>query len=75
MRRHQGTKTRIRLALDRVQKSIRISAEEGGKWARGLSSEGYAGGYAQALMDVELVLNNVKPNARSEYWQDWINNQ
>ena len=43
------------------------NASTGGKFARGLSSEGYAGGYAQALEDVQLALNGVKPRTRG-YW-------
>lgn len=61
----------IKRALDRaqvnVQKEIAMAANSGGRFAKGLSSEGYAGGYAQALADVQLALNGVKPQTRG-YW-------
>jgi len=63
--------TGIKRALDRaqtnVQKEIESSAKSGGKFARGLSGEGYAGGYAQALADVQIALNGGKPCTRG-YW-------
>ncbi len=38
-----------------------------GFYGAGLSSEGYAGGYRDALHDIELCLSNVMPNRR-HYW-------
>jgi len=35
--------------------------------AAGLSSEGYAGGYRDALDDITLLLNGVHPKRR-DYW-------
>jgi hypothetical protein len=63
---------RIKRALTEVRSEIRDVTRngDGGLYARGLSSEGYSGGYAQALSDVLLVLNGVKPNTR-HYWRTW----
>ena len=38
-------------------------------YARGLSSEGYAGGYRDALYDIQLILNDVIPDGRN-WWRD-----
>lgn len=38
-----------------------------GLYARGLSTEGYAGGYLDALRDVKLLLGGVMPSRR-DYW-------
>lgn len=40
---------------------------QGGKYASGLASEGYAGGYHAALQDVLLLLNGTMPTTRN-YW-------
>jgi len=37
---------------------------KGGQIAAGLASEGYNGGYRDALSDVELLLNGIYPNER-----------
>ncbi len=57
---------RIRIALDAVRAEM---GHAQGKYARGLSSEGYAGGFAKALSDVQLLLNDVEPNDDRHYWR------
>ena len=57
----------IEKARELVEKEIRARAAQGGMYARGLSSEGYAGGYRDALDDVMLLLRDVMPN-RYPYW-------
>jgi len=59
-------KTNIRLALEEINKEIINHASSGDLYARGLSSEGYSGGYRDALHDVLLVLDGIKPNRL--YW-------
>lgn len=45
-------------------------------YQHGLSSEGYAGGYMQALSDVVLFMNGVVPNSRYEHiWYEVINKE
>jgi len=66
----QGPKTRIKTALRRVSSSISRQTDPDNLYSRGLSREGYEGGYEQALMDVLLVLGGTKPNTR-RYWDDW----
>lgn len=60
----------IRAAQKRALREVAGHASRGGKYAHGLSSEGYAGGYADALADVLLALRGVKPSTR-DYWEDW----
>lgn len=60
--------------LKRIDVALRATTREmalqgrGGKYAAGLSSEGYAGGFFQALSDVQLLLNDVEPNDDRHYW-------
>lgn len=62
-----GIKRKLAKAQAKVRKEIEDNAAYGGKFARGLANEGYAGGYAQALSDVQLALNGVEPSTRG-YW-------
>ncbi len=62
-----AAKARINLALRAVKHEIAQSTDQASVYSRGLASEGYSGGYADALMDVLLVLDNVIPN-RHNYW-------
>lgn len=39
-----------------------------GIYGRGISTEGFAGGYAQALDDVEAALRHGKPSDPRGYW-------
>ncbi|MDZ4344783.1 MAG: hypothetical protein U1E51_20360, partial [Candidatus Binatia bacterium] len=59
-------KRQIDAALERVNAEISANARQG-HIAAGLASEGYAGGYRDALYDVLLVLNGGKPKRR-DYW-------
>ena len=63
-----GPKRAIRLALAEVNREISLTASRGGKYAGALAGEGYAGGYADALMDVELLLSGYMPSRRG-YWK------
>jgi len=62
----KGIRRQLRKAQDRVRKEMAERNES--FYGRGLSTEGYAGGYRQALADVELALNGVDPNSR--YWHE-----
>jgi hypothetical protein len=62
-------KKNIKKALKKVNIEIEYFGSLG-REAAGLASEGYAGGYRDALDDVLLALNGVKPNRRF-YWEDW----
>lgn len=61
-------KTKIKHALDAVHEQMRVTTSND-KYSRGLSGEGYAGGYAAALSDVLLVLDGCPPCVRPEYWR------
>lgn len=51
-----------------ASKNISDNAASGGMYARGLASEGYDGGYRDALYDVTNLLSGVMPN-RYPYWR------
>ncbi len=57
----------LRRALTNVSAEIRGNAELGAHIDRGLSGEGFAGGYRQALYDVEGALRGFPPTD-SRYW-------
>jgi len=61
-----GIKRQVRRALQYQNKQISNNAGHG-LVAAGLSSEGYNGGYAEALRDVLLALNGVTPRN----WSIW----
>jgi len=68
----KGIRRDLKKVLDEVNKDIASNAKPNSMFARGLASEGYAGGYRQALYDVQLALDGVMPNSR--YWhRDVIN--
>ena len=62
----KGIKRQIDIALSNVQKEITTNSKRG-FFSAGLSTEGYAGGYMQALLDVIAALNGVPPS-HSRYW-------
>ena len=53
--------------MKKVNEEISGFTWRGGIYAKGLASEGYNGGYRDALNDVLLALNGVKPN-RQNWW-------
>lgn len=63
----KGIKRQVKQAHTRVSKEITAFAARGGKYASGLASEGYNGGYRDALSDVLLALNGTCPN-RNDWW-------
>lgn len=50
-----------------VEEELRSSGR--GFYARGLSSEGFVGGYLQALDDVEAALRHGFPSDHRGYWR------
>ena len=65
-------KKAIKLALNRVNESIKRQTDSRCFYSCGLASEGYEGGYSDALSDVLLALNGVPPCRRPGYWADTI---
>ena len=61
-------KVTIRRVLNRVNKEISAFARQS-RHAGGLASEGYKGGYRDALNDVLLFLQGVRPGTRG-WWRD-----
>lgn len=71
----RGIKRKIKRAIKQVQADITSYAENSGGdtfYTRGLSSEGWKGGYLQALYDIDVLLNGTMPSDRRslEYWED-----
>lgn len=61
---------RIRKARDSVAATIR-GLRSGSHAAAGMANEGYAGGYYQALIDVEAVLCGYPVSEKdSRWWRD-----
>lgn len=64
----KGIKRQLNKAIENVNKAISWDAKSKSLWARGMASEGYSGGYRDALYDVLLSLNGVGPAANTRYW-------
>lgn len=58
---------KIEMALKNASKEISMHASQG-KVAASLASEGYAGGYRDALQDVLSLARGVSPSRR-EFWE------
>lgn len=59
-----------RMEAVRIAVTNEISGNrEGGRYARALSMEGFAGGYLQALDDVEAALRHGYPSDHRGYWR------
>lgn len=52
-----------------VQAEITDNASSGGLYARGLASEGFAGGYLMALDDIDGALVHGYPSDHRGYWR------
>lgn len=52
-----------------VAAEIVANGASGGKFARGLASEGFAGGYLQALDDIDGALVHGYPSDHRGYWR------
>ena len=50
-----------------VEGDIR-ALSQGGRYAAGLSTEGYTGGYLQALDDIDAMLRHGYPRDPNGYW-------
>ena len=61
-------KRAIKAALKRVNAEITGLSRGESIYAAGLASEGYSGGYRDALNDITLLLNGVLPERR-DYWR------
>ena len=59
---------RINVATERTDESIKASTNRDSLHSRGLASEGYLGGYRDALQDVVLLINGTIPNRR-QLWR------
>lgn len=61
---------RIAQARKAVMAEISANASRGGRFAGGLSGEGFAGGYLQALDDVTGALTHGYPSDQRGYWRN-----
>ncbi len=64
----KGIKRQLHRVISNVNKTISNSIDRNCMYSRGLSSEGYNGGYRQAINDVILALNGQKPTTNS-WWE------
>lgn len=66
----KGIKRKLDTAYKNLNNHIGKSGSDGNNvFARGLASEGYAGGYRDALLDVMTALNGITPT-RNGWWSD-----
>lgn len=70
----KGIKRKLNKVLDKVNKQIASSINRDNIYSRGLASEGYNGGYRDALSDVLLALNGAQPN-RQRWWDESDDNE
>ena len=63
----KGIKRKVNRACRKVEKEIAGFASRG-RIAAALASEGYNGGYLDALYDVLLVLDGCEPNINRQRW-------
>jgi len=68
----KGIKRQIAIARQNAEREIASLAR--GFYGRGLSSEGYAAGYRDALDDVLLALNGNIPQ-RNGWWKTEVNDE
>lgn len=67
----KGIKRKINHVVDAVSKEIAGQTDQNNMYSRGLSGEGYRGGYRQALWDVLQALNGDVPSGRfARYWRE-----
>lgn len=61
-------KTNIKKLIENCEKEIRGNSNNNGIYGSGMASEGYAGGYRDALEHVIAILNDCEPT-NSRYWR------
>ncbi len=65
----KGIKRQLRKVIDNITEELKPRSQSDNMYRRGLSTEGYQGGYRDALYDVQLALEGNKPNRRG-WWSD-----
>jgi len=63
----KGIQRLLSNALRNVEAEISVNARGASMYQRGLSGEGYAGGYRDAIHDVQAALRGLS-NHNSRYW-------
>lgn len=58
-----------RMKAVRAQVMAELRENGDGKFGRGLSSEGFAGGYLQAIDDIDAALTHGYPSDHRGYWR------
>ena len=53
-----------------VRDEIKDNSNRGGIYASGLANEGFAGGYLQALDDIDAALRHGYPSDHRRYWSE-----
>jgi len=68
----KGIKRKLYKAREKVNREISGHAQRS-SISGALASEGYSGGYRDAINDVILLLNGVNPRRR-DYYDEWTEN-
>lgn len=67
-------KKELSKAIDNMNKELAMSTDNNSLYSRGLSSEGYIGGYLDALNAIINVINKVQPSGdKYHIWKDFNN--
>ena len=70
--RVKGIMRKLDIVAKNVNKAISSSVKDQGFYAQGLSTEGYRGGYRDAIQDVILALYGNHPKTRGYWDKDFI---
>jgi len=65
----RGVVRKLNRVIEAVNQSIHREIDADSIYSRGLSGEGYDGGYRDAICDVLLALNGVQPR-RNLWWEE-----
>lgn len=65
----KGIKRPVAQVIRKIQHEIGASIDRSNRFSSGLAYEGYNGGYLDALRDVTLALNGVRPR-RNGWWDE-----
>jgi len=60
----KGIRRDLRKLVSAAEEEIRRNSDGDSIYPSGLAGEGWAGGYLQAICDVQSLLNGVNPNSR-----------
>lgn len=70
----KGIKRKLRFVREQINRELLAEYQTLSSSGRGMQREGYAGGYLQALTDVEQAMNGFADCNNSRYGRYWDDN-